>query len=201
MSIYFIEAADGQTYELNATTSVSKTIIGKVTDNPVESGASLSDNYVNMPDTFSLEGVITDISNETSTLGLTRLSRTTGDVIENLSEIKRSKQTFTFYFGDAIAASLNCMFENIDFSQNRTNGNARGLNSFKVKARFRQVNFAEKAIQTNERDTAFEDKYQKEESSSQTTQSASDALDDLERRAKANISGDINNEILFPDEV
>lgn len=200
MSIYFIETTSGQNYELNSSTLISKTLTGKLTDNPVESGSSLSDNFSQMPDSFSLEGIISDISSGgLSTTSQDQLSRKTGEVIKDLSDIKRNKQTFTFHFGDAIEASLNCMFESLSFAQDSKNGSARGVNSFKVKARFKQVNFAEKAVQTNERDTAFEDKYQKSEDNSQTTESTTTAGINIFQQGVDQVSGQVNNKNLYPD--
>lgn len=200
MSIYFIETSTGR-YELNATKSVSKTLTGKLTDNPVESGASLSDHYVQFPNTFNLDGIITDISSLGRDATLEREGRRAKDVIDEFTKVKNNRQTFTFYYGDVISAALNCMFESITLTQDKINGSSRGLNSFKFKAKFRQVNFAQKALQTNERATAFEDKYDEEKESSETTTSLStvEAGLKLQEEAIARITSG-GNRLLFNGE-
>ena len=165
MSIYYIQTADGLAFHLDATMDISKTMSGKITDNPVEGGDVLSDHYVHSPDSFTLSGIVTDVQSFTGD------GRTPKDYIDKLSEVKRSKQQFTFYFGDKIAPSLNCMFEMLKVSQDSNNGhNSAGTDSFKIQANIRQIDFAEQAVITVQRDFEFEDKFSEEAESAKTTE-------------------------------
>lgn len=167
MSIYYIETTDGQRYELDATTDISKTQSGKITDNPVESGDVLSDHYVHLPDSFTLSGKISSFK------GLTAGStKTPKDFIEGVSAIKRNKKQFKFFFGGKIKVSENCMFTNLKITQNKEAGHNRGgPDTFIIQAQIRQVDFAESAAIIVKRDEVFSDKFATEAESAKTTES------------------------------
>lgn len=169
MSIYYIETIDGQVYHLDATTDISKTVSGKITDNPVESGDILSDHYVHIPDSFSLSGKISDFKSSTGS------AKSPKEYIEELSAVKRNKQQFKFYFGGKVAVSLNCMFTNLKITQSKDAGHngPTGADTFIIQAQIRQIDFAESAAITVERDFEFKDKFSTEQDSAKTTEATS----------------------------
>lgn len=137
MSKYFIETSDGVIYSLDATSRINKRLTGKVTDNVVESGVTLADNYVNMPDTFSLSGVITDIKTPTSFTSLD-----TYDWINGLTKLKESGTPFILRFGYKIPQAETCVFTSINIQQTSTNGSYRTLDSFSINLDIKKIRLA-----------------------------------------------------------
>ena len=150
MGQYYIQA--GSTiYELDATTSISQDQKGTPTNNVVESGAALTDHYVNNPVSFSMEGVISDVKSISASS-----NRSTQDFIQGLTKIKNNKELFTFFFGLDVGAYENCVFTSLTISQDKKNGVARGsTSSYRIRATIQQIRLARKVRITQDRDPAF----------------------------------------------
>jgi hypothetical protein len=143
MSIYFIEDPDGVIYQLDATVNITYKISGKGTDNPVESGESVTDNYVNRPDIITLKGSISDTK---SVSGGGTVSKSTEDYITGLKALKEKRKRVSLHFGDKVGVITNCLFQSIDFTQNSRRGNAgAGVDSFEVTISLKQIRLAARA--------------------------------------------------------
>lgn len=156
MSIYFLDTTTG-VYRLDATTTVTKTMRGRASENVIESGETTSDNYVNLPDKFNMVGVISDI---TSIAGSTRDAE---GFITGLTKVKEEGEIFTLYMGFAVARAPQCVIENFELSQDKVNGYANGSNSFKVKLNIKKLRFSEEILITQTRDPKFSDSYQEKQ--------------------------------------
>lgn len=178
MSIYYIEASSG-IYQLDAATMIKKTLAGKATNNVVEDGNSVTDGYVNKPDIYRLEGIISDIINHGSD------GRSTRSFIESLTKIKEAGEPVKFFFGDAIAPAEDCLITMLDFSQSKRNGNRGGVNSFKVSIRLQKIRYATAVSITQTRDPKYVDQYQVQETGTSAPKEAPVALTGAARIAAA----------------
>lgn len=143
MSIYFIQDPNGIIYQLDATASITYKMAGKATSNPVESGESVTDNYVNKPDVISLRGSISD-SKSLSSGGPN--SKTTEAYITGLRSLKEKKTLVSLHFGDKVGVITNCVIQSMDFTQNTTRGNTgSGIDSFQVAISLKQIRLAARA--------------------------------------------------------
>ena len=153
MGLYYIQNG-AQLFELDATTTISQTQAGKPTNNLVESGESIADHYVNDPVKFSLTGVITDVKS----LGTDSVEqRTTESFIRDITELKESKQFFTFFYGLGVGAYQNCMFTSLNITQDQTNGSVAGISSYKIRAGIQQIRLTRQAQIEQVRDPNFVD--------------------------------------------
>lgn len=167
MSFYYIETSDGVIFELDSTTEISYKESGTITNNVVESGESVADHYVNNPVVFDITGSISDIKSISSG---NDNSKSTEDFINGLKSLKRSKQRFTFRFGDKVGNYSDCLFESLNIAQNQSRGNAGGVDSFSVKATIKQIRVAQRAQITPFRDPLSTDDYQEQTKGTGTTE-------------------------------
>lgn len=127
MATYYIVTQAGVIYTLDSTTDVSLTLGAKLSTKTISSGKSASDNYVLANDSVSFTGRISDIK---SLKNPEKMS--TEDYIQGLKDIRDKKQQFTTYFSDNQPPLKNSFFTKLDFKQNKTTGNSRGINSYTV---------------------------------------------------------------------
>jgi hypothetical protein len=171
MSIYFIQDPDGVIYELDATADISYRLSGKVTSNPVESGESVSDNYVNNPDIISLKGSISDVKS-VSSRGVN--SKTTEAFINGLKALKVNRKLVALQFGDKVGVITNCVIESLTFIQNSQRGSVGGVDSFQVSMTLKQIRLASRAKLTPIRDPTIADDAQEQTPGSGSTSNVGD---------------------------
>lgn len=147
MSIYHIEAqvngrAELYAFDSTATIRVSQT--GTATSFPVEGGEDVSDHYVNNNTTISFDGIISDVKSirrEASE----KYNKSTATFIRGLEALKKSKTPFKIHISNTLDAIDTCVFENLQFEQNKTQGNSGGINAFRISFSAKQIRFAERA--------------------------------------------------------
>lgn len=139
MSTYFIQRTDtGETYALDSTTEVSITHVGKTSDFPIESGASLQDNYVNKNTTASAKGTIATDKSLTNSKNLTPDS-----YMRALQDIKKDRVLFDFFWHGTRPPLKNCVFSSLSFSQSTVNGYTNSTtNSVGISFSLQEVRFA-----------------------------------------------------------
>jgi hypothetical protein len=147
MSIYFIEDPNGIIYELDATADITYRLSGKVTSNPVESGESVADNYVNNPDVITLKGSISDVKSISSG-GVP--SKQTLDFITGLKALKVNRALLSLHFGSKVGVITDCVIESLDIIQNAQRGSlgagrAGRIDSFRVSITLKQIRLATRA--------------------------------------------------------
>lgn len=168
MSIYYIETQSGIVYELDATVEVSIQESGTITNNIIETGESVADHYVNQPISFNLRGSISDVKS-LSASGPN--SKSTEDYISGLRQLKTSKQTFSFHYGEKIGSFDNCLFENLTITQNQSRGNRGEVDSFEISASIKQIRIAQRArIVTARQAGITTDNYQEQARGTGTTE-------------------------------
>lgn len=154
MSIYYIQTNSGEIYELDATTEISYKLSGRSTDNVVESGETVTDDFINKPDVITLRGTISD-TKSLSSGGV--VSKTTEVFIRDLTQVKTNKERFSFHFGDKVGVITNCIFERLDFTQTTQRGHANGIDAFGVVMTIKQVRSATRALLAPFRDPTITD--------------------------------------------
>jgi hypothetical protein len=187
MSIYFIQDPDGVIYELDATAEISYRLSGKVTSNPVESGESVSDNYVNDPDIISLKGSISDVKSVSS--GGAN-SKSTEDFITGLKALKVNRKLISLQFGDKVGVITNCVIESLSIIQNSQRGSMRSIDSFQVVMTLKQIRLASRAKLTPIRDPIIADDAQE-----QTPGSGSTSTVDTTRKTILQIAAELRQNI------
>lgn len=188
MSIYYLETSLGQ-YSLDATIKVKKTLKGSATSNIVESGESITDHYVNLPDEFSLDGIISDLTRRpVKGVSKPKNGGTTKTFIKDLTTIKESGEPIKFFFGDAIDVAESCLIEQIDLSQTKKHGAARGVNSFLITIKLKKIRLANAATFTHEPDPAYVDKFQETKEGSGSSTEETGELRGAAKAAKAFIA-------------
>jgi len=117
MSQYRIVTAAGLVFDMDATTSASKTHIGVATDFTLEDGESASDHYVNKPVVIAFEGIITDITSISSPTD----KLNTKEYIEDLEALKISGDTFTVQIAP-LTQIESCVFTRLVITQSGEQG-------------------------------------------------------------------------------
>jgi len=145
VSIFYIKTLAGDLYSLDATTTFNFSEAGSLTEYTIESGAKVSDHYVNENKTFNLSGVITDFKTKSSLN-----KRTTEEFIGGLLSLKRNKEAFKLYYRgsseeDSETFFDNVMMTNITFSQDSDMGTSQGKYAYKVDLQLKQVTFSTRA--------------------------------------------------------
>lgn len=153
MSIYFIRTSSGVTYELDSTSDITYKLTGKATDNPVESGDSVSDNYVNKPRMITLKGTVSDVKG--ASLSFSPVTKSTDDFIRGLEKVKVNKELFTLHFGNKVGIITNCLFESLTFKQNKKRGSMSTLDAFEVSMTIKQIRLASRALLVPTRDPSI----------------------------------------------
>jgi len=138
MSIFYLEV-DGDFYAMNATTSISRSSDGSLSNSLVEDGNYSSDNYVTRPIVLSFSGMITDIS----TFSGSEFDKKPKEYLSNLKSAQISKTPITVHYSDIQAPDTNCYFTSFNHKQDNVTGRAgKGLNAFKVNFTLQKVRFA-----------------------------------------------------------
>lgn len=142
MSQYYLQFNEITIFTLDATTQMSYTMSGKTTDSPIESGESVSDHYVNLPEVITLSGVITDMVS----LGQSPEHRTPADFIKELRFLKTTGTPFSVWIGTKLENIPNCVFTSLRVSQSdqqgsRVFGEEEVLSAYKVDMSFKQIRF------------------------------------------------------------
>ncbi len=147
MSIFYIVTNSGDTYSLDCTESFEFTQAGSLTEFTIESGAKVSDHYVNENKEFTLTGIITDLKSSSSFNPLS-----TDEYIAGLLAIKDSREPFQlFYRGESERLDQsfdNVVFTNIRFSNDKDFGYSKGYYAYKVTLSMKQIIYANKATIT-----------------------------------------------------
>lgn len=186
MSIYYIQTAAGEIYELDATANITYRLTGKATDNPVESGDSVSDNYVNKPRRITLRGSISDVKSLSSG-GIN--SKDTETFITGLEAVKVNKELFTFHFGSKVGVITDCVFETLEFTQNAQRGSLDNIASFGVVMTIKQIRLSTRALLTPFRDPTIVDDASDQTTGAGATQSATGDEKSLLETSVTNIGG------------
>lgn len=124
MSNFYIEDQDDNIYEITVVTDVDINYSSDVTDFPVESGFSVSDNTTLSPVTLTYKGMISNILNVNN---LTDTSDVT-QVIRDIVALRNSRNTFTVYYDnradgiDSLPALDNCVFTSLKFTRGSGDG-------------------------------------------------------------------------------
>ena len=138
MSIFYLEVA-GDFYAMNATTSISRSSDGSLSNSLVEDGNYSSDNYVTRPVTLSFSGLITDIS----TFSGSKFDKKPKEYLNDLKSVQISKTPITVHYSDIQAPDSNCYFTSFNHKQDNVTGRAgEGLNAFRVSFTLQKVRFA-----------------------------------------------------------
>lgn len=158
MSIYYIKTLAGDIFTLDATESFEFSENGSLTEYTIESGAKVSDHYVNENKSISISGIISDFKSAKST----NAAKDTGDFIQKILKLKGDREPFKVYYrggnvgngdnskpnGDAYFD--NVMFESVKFSQDSGVGSAKGRYAYRVDFQFKQITFSTRATITRE---------------------------------------------------
>lgn len=158
MSIYYIKTLAGDIFTLDATESFEFSENGSLTEYTIESGAKVSDHYVNENKSISISGIISDFKSARST----NAAKDTGDFIHKILKLKGDREPFKVYYrggnvgngdnskpnGDAYFD--NVMFESVKFSQDSGVGSAKGRYAYRVDFQFKQITFSTRATITRE---------------------------------------------------
>ncbi len=152
MAQYFIFTDDATFFELDSTATFSKNMAGRTTDFPLEEGSIVSDHYVNQNDRISMQGTITSIKSalvedQIDGAGKKRF-KSPDEYITGLEDLKRSKNTFTLFFGDNRPPLENCLFESLTLEQNKSRGTTLLSQSYKISFTAKQVRFVERAVRS-----------------------------------------------------
>ena len=143
-SIFCIVTSSGDTYSLDCSESFEFSQAGSLTEYAIESGAKVSDHYVNENKEFSLTGCITDIKSNSSLN-----ERSTDDYISGLFALKDSREPFKLYYrGESERLDRffdNVVFTNVRFSQDTSAGYSNGIYAYKVALSMKQIIYANKA--------------------------------------------------------
>lgn len=177
MSIFFISAdVDGSNfkYMLDSTSKVQVDDTGKLTTHPIQTGAQVSDHYVNNNVRISFSGVVSDIKavnnpafrgrddeaadstttarNQSTTVLDTdnsKIAATAQSYVQGLQDIKNRKIPFSIDVGN-IGVFVNCMFTALSIRQTSKNGTAQGpggdLDSFIISFSAEQIRFGDRAV-------------------------------------------------------
>lgn len=143
MSIFYLEVGD-EFYTMNATTSITRTSTGQLSDSLQEDGNYSADNYVVRPVTLNFSGIITSIKNS---FDINRKApKTPKEYLDGLKSAQINKLPITVHYSDIQAPDSNCYFTSFSHTQDSTFGNyGNGQNSFQVKFSLSKVRFAKGA--------------------------------------------------------
>jgi hypothetical protein len=143
---YFSIITATDAFGMDATVAISRSLDSKVTEFPVEDQGFASDNIVNMGDSISMRGIISDVNSfrdpdKTST----------SSFISEIERIRDNKELVSVNVGLAYVAGdlenpvpifktiTNCAIQSVIFSQDNEHGIARNKSSYQVSIRFKKV--------------------------------------------------------------
>jgi len=116
-------------YELSVTTDFDISYPATVTSNVVESGADYTDHVRLENAVGSLNGVVTNIRNNSL-----NYQKPPDVLIQSLLKLRKSRQPFTLHFDDRLESLNNCVFTNLNFSVSSGMGQA-----YNVSISFKQI--------------------------------------------------------------
>ncbi len=144
MSIFYIVTNSGDTYSLDCTESFEFSQAGSLTEFAIESGAKVSDHYVNENKEFTLTGIITDLKTSSSFN-----KRSTDEYMAGLLTLKDNREPFRlFYRGESERLDQsfdNVVFTNIRFTNDKDFGYFKGSYAYRVTLSMKQIIYANKA--------------------------------------------------------
>lgn len=149
MSIFYLEMQDGSIYKLDCSETFTFSESGSLTEYQIESGATVSDHYVNENMELSLSGVISDTKMQSSASKMT-----TDEFISGMFKHKQSGKTFKVYYR-AEVSSLERFFDNVlmtnlSFNQDSSKGYVAGNYAYAVSISMKQIKFAQRATISKE---------------------------------------------------
>jgi hypothetical protein len=164
---YILIESTGEQLALDSTSSVSLKLSGMVSSFPIETGETVSDNYVNSNATISFKG---RISTAKSASG--RSKKTPSEYIRTLQDLKERREVFTIYHISEAVRAQNCLFTSLSFTQSKSNG-VTGTRDSSVEVSFtaKQVRFASVAdIKTVPQPSSYDAQSEKATGSSLTVE-------------------------------
>ena len=142
MSIFYLEVEGGTIYAMNATTSITRSSDGALSNSLTEDGVYRSDNYVVRPVILSFSGIITDIS----TFSGTNLDIKPEQYLTGLKRAQINKTPIRVFYSDIQPPDDNCYFTSFSHKQDVTEGRAKnGLNAFSVNFTLQKTRFGQGA--------------------------------------------------------
>lgn len=154
----------GDSFSLDATTSVTQNYSGRLTSYPVEDGGEVSDHYVNNNASATFTGVISDanvfksIVPDIFSIGLGGFSQG-GDsqaakAVNALKELQASGKPFTVIPNAEVGEMEDCTFQTLTITQSKRNGRVGArlgpniVNSFRVSFTVKQTRFGTAATKS-----------------------------------------------------
>lgn len=161
MAMYRI--IDGGTiYTLDAVLTGGFTFSGRATDKPVQSGAQVTDHYVNLNNTITMSGRISDVKRlkvrgtgyADATLPEAERPKAVLELITELRALKESGRTFTLEAAPSSGTTFtDCVFESLEFNNDQRTGQKYGdIFAFDVTATIKQIRKSRRARVTTERE-------------------------------------------------
>jgi len=187
VSKYYLETPTGD-YRLDATKTIKKALRGKATSNRVEGNFDAADHYVNEPDVFTLDGVITDIKSISS--GGTGIK--TKDFIIELTKLKESGTPVILHYGFSVDKAHNCVIEEMSLTQNSTNGSSGYLDAFGISLSLKKIRFVSQARVVTGRDISVTGATTTKKDVSESPESVTET--DEQKRDKARRDGTLKFE-------
>lgn len=118
MSVFYFTDQEDNFYELSSTTDITVSEPARATTSPVESGKSITDNFVIEPRIISFSGIITNIK----VIGQDDYRRKDVDQwIEDIRQLRISKQLLNVHV-DSLNIIPNCLMVSFDISKNKSHG-------------------------------------------------------------------------------
>lgn len=118
MSVFYFTDQEGNFYELSSTTDITVSEPARATTSPVESGKSITDNFVIEPRVVTFTGVITNIK----VIGQDESRRKDVDQwIEDIRQLRVSKQLLNVHV-DSLNIIPNCLMVSFDITKNKSHG-------------------------------------------------------------------------------
>ncbi len=118
MSVFYFTDQEDNFYELSSTTDITVSEPARATTSPVESGKSITDNFVIEPRIISFSGIITNIK----VIGQDDSRRKDVDQwIEDIRQLRLSKQLLNVHV-DSLNIIPNCLMVSFDINKNKSHG-------------------------------------------------------------------------------
>ena len=149
MATFYIETAEGEIYELQATDSISLDYRGTPTKHRMESSDTVTDNYVinNFQATFN--GLISQIRAVRPNGNDIDGQKSVPDFMKGIEALRQSKTPFTLHVDDRLDPFPNCVFTNLTYNRTAQTGLGyrvvMGFEQIRTSARARLVEIAESA--------------------------------------------------------
>lgn len=141
MATFITDSVTGFIFQLDATTNITYTSSGRLTQNPIEGGrGSVSDHYIQNPDTISISGILTRVkskgSNSENVMEPEKYIVNIQDIKNNATPVTiTSFQTPSGFFSDQknlVEPLTDCILESITIR--KTSGQGSGDLFLDIKA-------------------------------------------------------------------